>query len=217
VALTIYGTTDSRTMRVLWAASELGLDFRHVPYDVTDPVLKQPQFLAINPAGAIPAIDDDGFTLGESLAIILYLAKKYGRPPLYPATLEGEAEVWRWTLWGLAHLEPWVQGDVLLKDAIAAIGHLAKPFLERSCTLLEKTLSGRPWILGDDFTAADLTVGAILSPSRAAKLPLARYPNIRAWHLRCYRRPAALRTRGPHPADSQPDWPQTPAAAPGNR
>jgi glutathione S-transferase len=208
MALTIYGTTDSRTMRVLWAAHELGLEFTHIPYDVDDPALKQADFLRINPAGAIPAIDDDGFVLGESLAILLYLAKKYGKPPLYPATLQGEAEVWRWTLWAQAHLEPYVQGDLLLKALRAATGDLARPFLERACTLLETTLRAQPWILGADFTAADLTVAAVLSPSRAAKLPLARFPRIRDWHLRCYHRPAALTTRGAHPADGNPNWPQ---------
>ena len=208
MALTIYGTTDSRTMRVLWAANELGLGYVHVPYDTTDPALKSPAFLAINAAGTIPAIDDGGFTLGESLAIILYLAKKYGRPPLYPATLEGEAQVWRWALWAQQHLEPWVQGDHALKETIAAIGELAAPFLERSCELLERTLAGRDWILGNDFTAADLCVAAVLSPSRAAKLPLGRHPNLRAWHLRCYHRPAAIAVRGPHPADANPDWPE---------
>jgi glutathione S-transferase len=207
MSLTIYGHPDSRTMRVLWAANEFGLDFAHLPISWDDPALKQPAYLAINPAGTIPAIDDDGFRLGESLAIILYLAKKYGHPPLYPATLQGEAEVWRWALWAQVHLEPWVQGDALLRDVIAAAGERARPFVERSCDLLETTLNGRDWILGGDFTAADLCVGAILSPSRAAKLPLARYRNICAWHLRCYHRPAARKTRGPHPADSNPDWP----------
>lgn len=125
MTLTIYGTTDSRTMRVLWAAHELALDFTHCPYGVDDPILKTPTFLAINPAGSIPAIDDDGFKLGESLAIILYLSKKYGRPPFYPETLEGEADIWRWALWAQAHFEPWVQGDILLKDLIAQIGELA--------------------------------------------------------------------------------------------
>ena len=207
MSLTIYGTTDSRTMRVLWAANELGLAFTHVPYAADDPVLKTPSFLAINPAGAIPVIDDDGFVLGESLAIILYLAKKYGAAPLYPATLEGEADVWRWTLWAQAHLEPWVQGDLLLKEVIATIGASAKPFVERACVRLETALDGRDWILGADFSVADMTVAAVLSPSRAAKIPLARYPRIRDWHLRCYRRPAAIRTRGRHPADANPSWP----------
>ena len=207
MALTIYGDVDSRTMRVFWAANELGLDFTNVPYAHDDPALKQPAYLAINPAGAIPAIDDDGLRLGESLAIILYLAKKYGAPPLYPATLAGEADAWRWTLWAQAHLEPYVQGDRLLQPMRDAAGDAARPFLEKSCAVLETHLAARPWILGDDFSVADLTVGSVLSPSRAAKLPLAKFPHIRAWHLRCYRRPAAIKTRGPHPADAREAWP----------
>ena len=207
MALTIYGHPDSRTMRVLWAAHELGLDFRHVPIRWDDPALKEQEFLRINPAGSIPAIDDDGFVLGESLAIILYLTKKYGSPPLYPATVQGEAQVWRWALWAQQHLEPYVQGDALLKPWREAGADLARPMIERSCSLLETTLTLTPWLLGSDFTAADMCVAAILSPSRAAKLPLARYPRLRDWHLRCYHRPAAIKTRGPHPADSNPSWP----------
>jgi glutathione S-transferase len=196
MALTIYGDVDSRTMRVLWAAAELGLEYRHVPYKFDDPVLKSIDYRRINPAGQIPAIDDDGFVLSESLAIILYLAKKYGAPPLYPATLEGEAEIWRWTLWAQVQLEPWVQGDALLREVIAAAGGKARPWIEKSLALFEATLADRAWILGDDFTTADLTVAAILSPSRAAKLPLERYPRILDWHIRCYARPAAVKTRG---------------------
>lgn len=207
MALTIYGHPDSRTMRVLWAAHELGLEFRHVPIRWDDPALKQPDYLKINPAGSIPAIDDDGFTLGESLAIILYLTKTYGTAPLYPATVQGEAEVWRWALWAQQHLEPYVQGDALLKPLREATAELAAPMIERACALLETTLAERPWLLGSDFTAADMCVAAILSPSRAAKLPLARLPRLRDWHLRCYHRPAAIKTRGPHPADSNPSWP----------
>jgi len=206
--LTIYGHPDSRTMRVLWAARELGLSFEHVPIRWDDPALKQAEYLKINPAGSIPAIDDDGFTLGESLAIILYLAKKYGAPPLYPATVQEEAQVWRWALWAQQHLEPYVQGDALLKPLWEATAPFARPIRERSCALLETTLSQSPWLLGEDFTAADLCVAAILSPSRAAKLPLAHYPRLRDWHLRCYHRPAALATRGRHPADGNPNCPQ---------
>ena len=207
MSLTIYGHPDSRTMRVLWAARELGLEFEHVPIRWDDPALKQADYLKINPAGSIPAIDDGGFTLGESLAIVLYLTKKYGTPPLYPATLQGEAQVWRWALWAQAHLEPYVQGDALLKPLRDATGDLARPVIERSCALLEAELSDRSWLLGEDFTAADMCVAAILSPSRAAKLPLARYSRLRDWHLRCYHRPAAIKTRGPHPADSNLSWP----------
>src|SRR5260370_17401662 len=83
-------------MRVLWAAAELGLVYEHVPLASYDPALKLPHFLRINPAGTIPTIVDDGFALSESLAINLYLAKKYGSggaKALYPASLEGAASV----------------------------------------------------------------------------------------------------------------------------
>ena len=87
MTLTIYGSPRSRTMRTLWVAAELGLDYSHVPLAFDDPALKSPEFRRVNPAGAVPAIVDDGFALSESLAINLYLAKKYGSSgaePLYP-------------------------------------------------------------------------------------------------------------------------------------
>jgi len=93
--LTIYGTARSRTARVLWMAKELGLAFEHVPLMMGDAALKQPPFLKVNPAGRVPAIDDNGFVMAESLAINLYLARKYGEratPSLAPASLEEEAK-----------------------------------------------------------------------------------------------------------------------------
>jgi glutathione S-transferase len=196
--LTIYGSPRSRTLRVLWMAAELGLDFEHVPLAFDDPALKQPAFLRINPAGAIPAILDDGFALAESLAINLYLAKKYGAAgaqPLYPSTPQGEAEALRWTLWAQAHLEPWVQRDALLADVLAAIGDRAKPWLARELGLLNAQLTSRAWLLGESFSVADLNVAAVLSPSRSGRLDLAPFPDAADWLRRCYARPAAVGVR----------------------
>ena len=106
--LTIYGTARSRTARVLWMAKELGLAFEHVPLAMGDAALKQPPFLKINPAGRVPAIDDDGFVMAESLAINLYLARKYGdraSPSLAPASREQEAKIWQWSSWAMTDLE----------------------------------------------------------------------------------------------------------------
>jgi glutathione S-transferase len=64
MALTIYGSPRSRTMRTLWIAEELGLKYQHVPVTWDDPWLKTAEFLKINPAGTVPAIDHDGFRLG---------------------------------------------------------------------------------------------------------------------------------------------------------
>jgi glutathione S-transferase len=149
MALTIYGSPRSRTMRVLWMATELGLEFSHVPLSFDDPTLKSPDFIRINRAGAVPAIVDDGYALAESLAINLYLAKKYavaGAASLYPGDLEGEAQAWRWTLWAQAHLEPWIQRDASLADLREAVGHLGNAAAAKALSVLEEELAGRPMV-----------------------------------------------------------------------
>ncbi|HEV2302443.1 MAG TPA: glutathione S-transferase N-terminal domain-containing protein, partial [Stellaceae bacterium] len=84
-ALRIYGVARSRAFRTLWMAGELGLDYEQVPVDLGE--TRSPAYLAVNPNGHIPAIDDEGFILWESMAINLYLAKKYGSgaAELYPS------------------------------------------------------------------------------------------------------------------------------------
>ena len=93
--LRIYGIARTRAFRPLWMAKELGLDFEHFPIEIGDAGARTPEFLAINPNGRLPAIDDNGFVLVESLAITLYLAKKHSTGNLYPAGIEGEAKVLR--------------------------------------------------------------------------------------------------------------------------
>jgi glutathione S-transferase len=75
VALTIYGSARSRTMRVLWTAEEMGLAYEHVPLERSNPALKEPALLTINPFGTIPAIRDGDVCLSESLAVNLYLVR----------------------------------------------------------------------------------------------------------------------------------------------
>jgi glutathione S-transferase len=198
MTLTIYGSPRSRTMRVLWMAAELGLEYIHIPLAFDDPALKEPAFLRINPSGAVPAIVDDGFALSESLAINLYLAKKCGSggaTPLYPNTAEGEAEAWRWSLWAQGHLEPWVQRDALLAELRAAVGDRAQVVIRPALARLDHALAGRAWLIGGHFTVGDLNVAAVLSPSRAQHLDLAPHERVKDWLARCYARPAALATR----------------------
>jgi glutathione S-transferase len=197
MSLTIYGSPRSRTMRVLWLAEELGLTFDHVPYEFDDPRLKQPEFLHLNPFGAIPTIVDNGYALSESLAINLYLARVYGSngTQLYGETPQEEASMWQWTLWAQGHLEPWVQKDLLLRDLIQAIGEHAQGMVYRAIRTLDTVLQQTPWLVGGRFTVADLNVAGVLSPSRAAGLDLERYPNVTQWLRNRYARPAAVRVR----------------------
>lgn len=184
-------------MRVLWMATELGVEYTHVSLAFDDPRLKAPEFLRINPAGAIPALVDDGFALAESLAINLYLAKKYGTAgpkPLYPTTLAGEAEVWRWSLWVQGHLEPWVQRDALL-EGLREASHHAHTAIGAALRRLDGALADRHWLVGHHFDVADLNVAAVLSPSRVQSVDLGPYEHVGRWLSRCYERPAAVATR----------------------
>ena len=103
MALTIYGIPQSRALRVLWLAKELGIDYKNVPITNTGGS-REPDFLKINPNGHIPAIDDDGVVLCESLAINLYLAKKYGGD-LQPKNMGDEGRALQWSFWAVTEAE----------------------------------------------------------------------------------------------------------------
>src|SRR5215472_17831341 len=102
--LKIYGTSRSRATRSLWAAEEFGVPFEHVPTAVAE--ARSSAFLKVNPNGHIPAIDDDGVVLCESMAINLYLAEKHGKPPFWPATPAGHADCIKWSFFGMTEIEP---------------------------------------------------------------------------------------------------------------
>lgn len=198
MALTIYGSPQSRTMRTLWVAEELGLEYEHVPVAWTDPWLKSETFRRINPLGAVPAIDHDGFCLAESLAINLYLAKTFGSAgpeALYPANPTNEADAWRWTLWAQAHLEPWVRRDggrAVYEGPTAAV---ALTEAHKAIDQLDAVLARREWLAADKFTIADLNVACVLSPSRWQPLGMERHVPTKGWLARCYDRAAAKAVR----------------------
>jgi glutathione S-transferase len=193
--LRIYGIARTRAFRALWMAMELGIEYEHDPVEIGDAGARRPEFLAINPNGRLPVIVDDGFVLFESLAITMYLAKKHSPGKLYPATLEGEARLWQWTLWALTEVDRgvniWSLHAVRLpeaeRDAVKreeALKVIAAPF-----KVLDAAVSAQPYLLGKDFTVADLNVAAVIS--RASDMDLSAVPNLKAWLTRCLERRAA--------------------------
>ncbi|MBL8772910.1 MAG: glutathione S-transferase family protein [Phenylobacterium sp.] len=203
MALVIYGSARSRTMRTLWIAAELGLEYEHAPLEWNSPALKSPEFLALNPAGAIPMIVDDGVVVAESMAIALHLAQRYGDAgpePLYPHGPQAVADVLRWSFWAQGQLEPWVQQDERLAGLLAQAGEAADAEVARSLGVLERALTGRSWLAADHFTVADLNVAGVLSPSRARRISFERNPAVADWLMRCHTRPAAQAARSRHAA-----------------
>ncbi len=193
--LRIYGIARTRAFRALWMAKELGLDYEHLPIEIGDAGARSPEFLAINPNGRLPVIIDDRFVLFESLAITLYLAKKHASGKLYPATLEAEAKAWQWSFWAISEVDRgvniWSLHAVRLppaeRDAAKreeALMVLAAPF-----KVLDAALAAQPYLLGGEFTVADLNVAAVIS--RAIDMDLSALPDLKAWLTRCLERPAA--------------------------
>ena len=193
--LRIYGIARTRAFRALWVAKELGLDYEHLPVEIGDAGARTPEFLAINPNGRLPVIVDGGFVLFESLAITLYLAKKHGAGSLYPATLEGEAKTWQWSLWAVTEVDRgvniWSLHAVRLPPAERDAARLAEALkvLVAPFKVLDAAVAKQPFLLGDDFTVADLNVAAVIS--RAIEMDLSATPNLKAWLTRCLGRPAA--------------------------
>jgi glutathione S-transferase len=193
--LRVYGIARTRAFRVLWMAHELGLDFEHLPIETGPAGARKPEYLAINPNGRLPAIDDDGFIMWESLACNLYLAKKHSSGKLYPDDPQSEAKAWQWSLWAANEVERGINAwslhayrlppdDRDPQTVAKAIELLTPPF-----AVLDGALADRSHLLGPDFTVADLNVAAVIG--RAIDMNLAKTPRLANWLKRCLERPAA--------------------------
>ncbi len=214
MALTLYGIPESRAIRPLWAACELGLAFEHVPTPFADGATRTPGFLEINPNGHIPALVDargsERVVVWESMACALYLARVDGPrdgASIAPATPREEAEALRWAFWTVTELE---------KDALTVLMHrvampqarrrpeladaaqkrLARPLGVLDAHLRAQRARGESHLAADRFTVADLCVASVANWTRAAGTMLDAWPAVRDWVGACVRRPAYLAARG---------------------
>jgi glutathione S-transferase len=199
--LKIYGIPRSRAFRTLWLAKELGLDYENVMVDFAAGETRRMPYIAINPNGHVPAIDDDGFVLWESMAINLYLAKKHALGTLYPTGLQDEARTWQWSLWGMTEIERGVLtamfNRAILPEAErdAAAADQAEKDLQHPLSVLNDAVTKTPYLIGNDFTVADLNVASVLSWARPARIDFGPFPKAADWLGRCALRPAAKAAR----------------------
>ena len=191
MTIKIYGSPMSRAARVMWCAKELGVPFEHV--DVPWDKIKAPDFLAINPNGKVPGFCDGDLKLFESLAINLYLAKKYGTGELYPTNIEDEGRTLQWTLWGATEVEPLVLPSLMVQlgyskdaDGAKATADKLPPVLK----VLDDALAGREWLVGKKFSVADINMSTVVGMTQWAKIDISYAKNVTAWLERCMARPA---------------------------
>lgn len=204
--LTIYGCFRSRASRNIWLAYELGVDFKHIPViqagRLPDPLAadapintKSPEFLKVNPNGLIPAMEMDGLVLAESLAINLFMAKKFGGD-LAPRDLNEDALMTQWAIWAMTEAEihtiqilyhkvmfPEAQRDpARLAEAVAA---LARPF-----RVLDEALAATGYLVGGRFTVADLNMAEVIRYAQPVPELFEAAPRVKAWLAACQARPA---------------------------
>lgn len=194
--LKIYGVPQSRAFRALWMAEECGVPYENVKTSFQGGATRTPEFLAINPNGHIPAIDDGGLKLWESMAINLYLARKYGKD-LAPRSIEEEGQAYQWSFWVITECEKHILTALFHKAMLpedkrdAKLVAEAVEALKRPMAVLEEALKkGGGKLMGGRFTVADLNVASVFSWLRAAKEALEPFPGISAWLRECTGRPA---------------------------
>jgi glutathione S-transferase len=185
----------TRDLRAQWALEETGLPYRVRGLDYFAGELKQAEFAAVSHFCLVPVIDDEGFIVNESGAIVLYLAEKAGK--LVPGDFKGRTQVSQWCFAVLNTVE-----RPLLE--IAIIDMFGKPEdaarradmvkeAGRWLGALERRLEGRAWISGDDFSVADLLAATVLRIVRKTDL-LDPYPRVKTFYDRALARPAWQRT-----------------------
>jgi glutathione S-transferase len=197
--LKLYGISGSRALRSIWAIEEVGVEYEHVPTHFMNDS-KEPRYLAINPNGRVPTLQDGDLNLFESMAINLYLAKNYGSG-LYLDEPASEAQTWQWSVWAISEIEPLQMTIVVQKlfmpeekrdpKTIAR----AEKGLARPLAVLDAHLSDRKWLVGDSFSIADLNVAGVMLLLQMIDFDLSEWKNVSRWAETCYARESLGRAR----------------------
>jgi glutathione S-transferase len=192
------GHGETKDLRAQWALEETGLPYRVHALDHTAGELDSDAYTRISPFRQAPVIDDDGFVVAESAAVVLYLAEKAGK--LIPGDVQGRTRVVQWCFAAVASVEPTlVCLDVLeifdRGNAAQNIKAEVRKLAGRWLGGVERRLQDREWIACSDFTVADIMMAGVLRGIRKTDL-MEPFPKTKAYFERCQARPAWQRTLG---------------------
>jgi glutathione S-transferase len=195
--LKIWGRTNSvNVKKALWALEELGLKYERIDAGMQFGVNKTPEYLGMNPTGLVPTIDDGGFVLWESHAIVRYLAAKHGAGTLWPNDLRVRADADRWmdwthsfsrefqrpVFWPLVRTPPEKRDLKAIEEACRKCGELL--------AIPDQNLSKKPYLAGSNFTMGDIPLGCHVQLWMRLPIERPRQPNLEAWFNRLCGRPA---------------------------
>lgn len=175
--LKLYGGVVSRATIVQWYLEELQVPYEFVQLDLKAGEHQQPEFLEINPMGKVPAIEDEGFKLWESGAILLYLAQKHGK---MPSSIKQQAEIYQWILFANSTLSSGIFNETTREKETPQLLHP-----------IDTRLQQHPYIMGTEFTIVDVAVGSVLSYIQMMfKFDYTSYPGVKRYVEEIMSRPA---------------------------
>ena len=195
--LKIWGRTNSiNVQKVLWCCGELGLEYERIDAGMQFGVNNTPEYRAMNPNGLVPTINDDGFVLWESHAIVRYLARKHAAGKLWPDDLRVTAEADRWmewystTMWANVRPVFWnlVRTPPEKRDMALVEDHRKK--WAANLEIVEANLATRDYMAGRSFSMGDIPIG--VAAYRWFNMSIERpvLPHLERWYKRICERPA---------------------------
>jgi glutathione S-transferase len=190
----LYWSPRTRSFTALWLLEETGQPYERVLTDISTGAQKAPEFLAINPMGKVPALADGNAVTAEAAAICAYVAERFPDAKLAPPLGDARrAKYLQWLFFGPSCIEPALMQiftKLEVPSSTAAWGNATQVF-----DVLDKALERGPWILGDDFSAADIVIGSGLNFAiREFKMVPPR-PAFDRYIDRCVARPAFQRAQ----------------------
>jgi len=185
-----YNPLSPNVRRVRLTAAVLKLEIDEHFVDFSKGEHKSPEYLALNPNGAVPTLVDGEFVLTESRAIQQYLASMKPETGLLPRDEAARADVSRWQFWDAAHFAPHLAALAFEKIIKAMLGmgepdtakiHDALANIRRFAGVLNERLKGKSYVLGNSLTIADLTLASSLMYAEQTDAPIGEFPDLQAW------------------------------------
>jgi glutathione S-transferase len=190
----LYLFPAGRANSVLSLKNYLGIDCEVQRLDFTRGDQLKPAYAKLNPNKKMPTLEDDGFVLWESNAILFYLASKRPEKGLWPSDVKDQADVMRWLSWESGHWDAESVGMVSFEKGskvVMRLGPADPAFIKRGeqnfarfAAVLDGQLAGKTWLLGDRLTIADFSVGGVIPNAQAMHLSIAEYSEISRWYAR---------------------------------
>ena len=180
-----------RAFKVIALKNHLGLECEMRVVDLGKGEQLSPEYIAMNPNHKMPVLEDDGFVLWESNAILFYLASKKPQSGLWPSDTRRQADVMRWLAWESTHWDAescGMVGHERVSKGVLGLGPAEPAFIARGeqnfarfAAVLDDSLRGRKWLTGTDLTIADFSVGAWIPAAEMLQLPVAKFREIGRW------------------------------------